>query len=100
MKQFEEAGAALVGLSVDSTFALGAWSTAMGGIGHPLLADFWPHGAAAKQLGIFNDSFGIANRTLMIVDPDGVVRHTEEHTRTLPDPDAALGKLRELQGGA
>lgn len=100
MKQFEQAGAALIGLSVDSTFALGAWSTAMGGIGHPLLADFWPHGAAAKQLGIFNDSFGIANRTLMIVDPDGVVRHTEEHTRTLPDPDAALSKLRELQGGA
>ena len=98
MKQFEQAGAAVIGLSADSTFALGAWSTAMGGIAHPLLADFWPHGAAAKQIGIFNDSYGIANRTLMIVDPEGVVRHTEEHTRTLPDPDAALSKLKELQG--
>ena len=36
----------------------------------------------------------------VIVDPDGVVRYTEEHTRTLPDPDAALSKLQELQGGA
>ena len=100
MKQFEEAGAAVIGLSVDSRFALGAWATVMGGIGHPLLADFWPHGEAARKLGVFNDSFGIANRTLMIVDPEGVVRHTEQHTRTLPDPDKALGKLKELQGHA
>ncbi|MCE2424661.1 MAG: redoxin domain-containing protein [Pseudomonadales bacterium] len=53
MKQFDEAGAALIGLSVDSGPALGAWSTAMGGIRHPLLADFWPHGGVAKTYGLF-----------------------------------------------
>ena len=97
MKQFDEAGAALIGLSVDSGPALGAWSTAMGGIRHPLLADFWPHGGVAKTYGLFNEAAGIVNRTLLIIDPDGIVRHTEAHQRTLPDPAAALAKLKELQ---
>ena len=99
MKQFSEAGAALIGLSVDSGPALRAWSGAMGGVRHPLLADFWPHGAVATSLGIFNEAAGIVNRTLMIIDPDGVVRHTEAHQGTLPDPAAALDKLKSLQAG-
>ena len=69
----------------------------MGGIRHPLLADFWPHGAVAKSLGIFNDGAGIVNRTVLIIDPDGVVRHVEAHRGTLPDPVAALDKLKALQ---
>ena len=97
MKQFDEAGAKVLGLSVDSRFALGTWATAMGGIRHPLLADFWPHGATAQGLGIFNDAVGIAGRSLFIIDPDGVVRHSEAHTTTLPDVDAALAKLAELK---
>ena len=88
----------LAGLSVDSSPALRAWSAALGGIRHPLLADFWPHGAVARALGIFNDDAGIANRSLIIVDPNGVVRHTEAHQGTLPDPAAALSALRDLQG--
>lgn len=99
LKQFTDSGAALIGLSVDSGPALRAWSTAMGGIRHPLLADFWPHGGVAKSLGIFNDAAGIVNRTLLIIDPDGVVRHTEAHQGTLPDPVAALDKLKALQAG-
>lgn len=97
MKQFTDAGAALIGLSVDSPPALRAWSAALGGIRHPLLSDFWPHGAVAKSLGIFNDAAGIVNRTLTIIDPDGVVRHREAYQGTLPDPAAALETLRTLQ---
>lgn len=98
MKQFEEAGAKLIGLSVDSTFALKTWATAMGGIRHPLLADFWPHGGVAQSFGIFNEDAGIAQRTLFIVDPQGVVRHSELHTGTLPDVPATLARLQALQG--
>ena len=100
MKRFEDAGAALIGLSVDSGPALRAWSTAMGGIRHPLLVDFWPHGAVARLLGIFNEAAGIANRTLLIIDSDGVVRHTEAHQGTLPDPGAAFDRLKALQAGS
>ena len=69
----------------------------MGGIRHPLLADFWPHGGAAQSLGIFNDKGGTASRALFIIDPEGVIRFSELHQGTLPQVDAVLGKLGELQ---
>ena len=85
-------------MSVDSRFALRTWAMAMGGIRHPLLADFWPHGGVSRSFDIFNEDSGICMRTLLIIDPDGVVRHTELHQGTLPDPTAALAKLAELKG--
>jgi len=97
LKQFEEADTQLLGLSVDSQFALKTWATAMGGIRHPLLADFWPHGGVAQSFGIFNDQAGIANRTLFVIDPEGTVRHSELHQGTLPDVTATLEKLEALQ---
>ena len=97
MKQFTDSGAALLGLSVDSGPALNAWSTAMGGMRHPLLADFWPHGEVARSFGIFNESAGIVNRCVIIIDPTGVVRHAETYTGSLPDPADAVARLVELQ---
>lgn len=88
----------MLGLSVDSMFALKTWAIAMGGIKHPLLADFWPHGGVGKSLGIFNEDAGITNRTLFIIDPEGVVRHSELHQGTLPDVGACLEKLASLKG--
>ena len=70
----------------------------MGGIRHPLLGDFWPHGAVSQSLGIFNDQVGMAMRTVFIIDPGGVVRHSEMYTSTLPDPDDALARLAALKG--
>ena len=84
-------------MSVDSAPSLNAWSTAMGGMRHPLLADFWPKGGVAKSLGIFNEAAGIVNRALIIIDPEGVVRHSESYTSSLPDPADALARLAELQ---
>lgn len=98
MKQFDDKNVQLLGLSVDSTFALKTWAGAMGGIRHPLLADFWPHGGVAQTFGIFNEDNGIANRSLFIIDPDGVIQHSEIHTGTLPQVDDVLAKLTELQG--
>lgn len=85
-------------MSVDSVFALKTWAVAMGGIRHPLLADFWPHGAVGKSFGIFNEDSGIDMRTLFIIDPEGVIRHSELHQGTLPDPVACLERLAGLRG--
>ena len=98
MSKFDEANAQVLGLSIDTMFALKTWAMAMGGIRHPLLADFWPHGAVSKSLGLFNEDTGFTNREMLIIDPDGVVRHGELHTGTLPQADDALAKLAELQG--
>jgi len=85
-------------MSVDSMFALRTWAMAMGGIKHPLLADFWPHGAVSKSFGILNEEGGHCTRTLFLIDPEGVVRHSELHQGTLPDPVAALATLAKLKG--
>jgi len=79
-------------------FALKTWASAMGGIRHPLLADFWPHGGVARAFGIFNEDSGIANRSLFIIDPEGIVRFNELHQGTLPDVDSVLGELARLGG--
>ncbi len=88
----------MLGLSVDSMFALKTWAVSMGGIKHPLLADFWPHGGTAQALGIFNDEGGFSKRSLFIIDPEGVVRFSELHPSSLPDVGATLAKLASLKG--
>ena len=70
----------------------------MGGVRHPLLADFWPHGGVARAFGIFDEERGCPNRTLFLIDPEGVVRHGELHQGTLPQVDAALERLAGLRG--
>ena len=85
-------------MSVDSQFALRTWAVGMGGIRHPLLSDFWPHGDVSRKLGILNQDSGISNRALFIIDPEGVVRHSELHQGTLPDVTKTLETLAKLKG--
>ncbi|AYG05052.1 peroxiredoxin [Gryllotalpicola protaetiae] len=70
---FEDAEVELIGVSVDSKWALRAWSETQG-YGFQLLADFWPHGAVAKDYGVFLDERGFANRATFVIDEDGVIR--------------------------
>jgi len=71
--EFQDAGVELLAISVDSKFALKAWSEQMG-YQFSLLADFWPHGAVAQQYGVFLEHKGQANRGTFVIDVDGVVR--------------------------
>jgi peroxiredoxin (alkyl hydroperoxide reductase subunit C) len=98
LKQFEEKGAQLIGLSSDPRAALRAWSNSLGGLAHPLLSDFWPHGATLKAYDLFNEEGGTARRSLMVIDKEGIIRHTELHQGTLPDAQSALAELARLQG--
>jgi len=66
----------VLGVSVDSPFALKAWSQHQG-YTFPLLSDFWPHGAVAQAYGVFNDKAGLANRGTFLVDTTGTVRFAE-----------------------
>ena len=63
----------LLTVSVDSMFAQRAWSD-QEHFGFALLADFWPHGSAAKSYGVFDENIGVATRGTFIIDKDGVVR--------------------------
>lgn len=70
---FEEAGVQVLGVSVDSKFALRAWAEEQG-YGFPLLSDFWPHGEVARAYDAFLDDRGYAARATFVIDADGVVR--------------------------
>jgi mycoredoxin-dependent peroxiredoxin len=63
----------LLTVSVDSTYTHRAWSDAEH-FNFSLLSDFWPHGAVAKQYGVFDENLGIAMRGTFIIDKSGVVR--------------------------
>ncbi len=40
----------------------------------PVLSDFWPHGAAAQEYGVFNADRGCAFRGTFIIDKEGILR--------------------------
>jgi len=63
----------LLTASVDSTFTLRAWADAEH-FQFELLSDFWPHGAVAREYGVFDENLGIATRGTFIIDKNGVVR--------------------------
>ena len=73
---YEAENVQVIGVSVDTPFALKAWAEQQG-YTFPLLADFWPHGAVAASYGVFNEAAGLANRGTFLIDTEGVVRYAE-----------------------
>jgi peroxiredoxin len=75
--EIEEKDVELVGISVDSFFAHKAFQEKLG-FDTTLLSDFEPKGEVARAYGSYVEKFGFANRTLILVDEDGVVAWTYE----------------------
>ena len=63
----------LLAISVDSPYVLRTWAE-RDHFNFTMLADFWPHGAAARAYGVFDEAMGVATRGTFIIDKDGVVR--------------------------
>jgi peroxiredoxin len=76
LSEYSDSNVQVLGISVDSPFALKAWADQQG-YKFPLLADFWPHGAVAQAYGVFNEKAGLAVRGTFLVDTTGVVRFAE-----------------------
>lgn len=72
---FTDQGIELMGMSVDSKATLRAWAEHEG-YQFTLLADFWPHGAVAKEYGVFIEEKGFANRATFLIDSSGVIRES------------------------
>jgi peroxiredoxin len=73
LPQLEEAGAHLLGISVDGAFCHKAFQEHQG-LTIPLLADFHPKGEVAKAYGVWSEDHGVAGRALVMVGPDRVVK--------------------------
>ncbi len=72
----EFADVQVLGVSVDTVYALRVWSDQRG-YDFPLLSDFWPHGTVAQGYHVFNDKAGVANRGTFLVDKEGMIRFAE-----------------------
>lgn len=88
-----------VGLSVDSVPCKTAWAKKIKVEQTRLLADFWPHGALAEQLGIFRAKNGFSERANIIIDAKSEVIFVKIYPiRELPDIKEILDFLAQSQG--
>lgn len=78
---FQDAAAAVVGISVDSHFSLAAWAEEQR-YAFDLVSDFWPHGEVASAYGAFLPDRGVAARASFLLDTEGVVRWSVVNTDT------------------
>ena len=94
---FEEKNAQVLGISCDSRPSQTAYSTSLGNIPYPILSDFHPHGAMTQTYGIYNEERGAPNRSVFIVDTEGVIRFKRvyDSARDL-DPKDILAEIDKL----
>lgn len=96
LQSFRDANTEIVFVSCDPSAARQAWKEQLGAE-YTFASDFWPHGAAAKAYGVFNEETGAPHRGTFLVDHDGTVIWSlvdvrdERRTELVPD---SLGTLR------
>jgi peroxiredoxin len=93
---FTANGVELIGVSTDSKAVLRAFAEAQG-YDFTLLSDFWPHGAVAKEYGVFLDGKGYANRATFLIDVNGIIRASfitaPSEPRSIEEYRAALEEI-------
>jgi peroxiredoxin len=78
LESFDNEDTVTLAVSCDSKFTQRVFADREG---YPfsVLSDFWPHGAVARDYGVFVESVGAAKRGTFIIDRDGVVRWSVVH---------------------
>ena len=90
LQSFRDAGTEIVFVSCDPSAARQAWRKQLGAE-YIFASDFWPHGAAAKAYGVFNEKTGAPYRGTFLIDRDGTViwslvkERDERRTEMVPD---------------
>jgi mycoredoxin-dependent peroxiredoxin len=96
MPALEAAGAVVYAISCDTVASLREFAEREG-LAHPLLSDFWPHGAVSTAYGVFNDTLGAAERGSFLIDRSGIVRWVVRNglpdARSIGDYQKALADL-------
>ena len=95
--EFAEYGAQLVGISVDGVWCHQAYAKS-NKLKFPLLADFEPKGAVARQYGVYRGRDGTSERALFVLDGEGIVRWSYvSPVGVNPGADGILNALEALQ---
>ena len=74
--EFEARGAKLYGVSCDASWSLKAFREKLG-VSIPMLSDFEPKGETCRAFGVYHPA-GFAQRALVIIDPDAIVKWSYE----------------------
>lgn len=97
LSEFQDLGAQLLGISVDGVWCHGAFSQNRK-LHFPLLADFEPKGAVARQYGVYREGDGTTERALFVIDADGVIHWSYvSPVGVNPGAEGILSALEELQ---
>ena len=72
LAEFHRHKAQLLGISVDGVWCHAAFASERK-LHFPLLADFEPKGAVARQYGVYRESEGVTERALFVIDAQGIV---------------------------
>jgi peroxiredoxin len=72
LQSFRDAQTEIVFVSCDPYPARQAWRAELGAE-YTFASDFWPHGAAARAYGVFNDETGAPHRGTFLLDQSGTV---------------------------
>ncbi len=73
LPELQRQGAQLIGISVDGVWCHAAFAEQRH-LHFPLLADFEPKGAVARQFGAYREHDGVCERALFVIDAQGIVR--------------------------
>jgi peroxiredoxin len=72
LSEFRDREADLLGISVDGAWCHQAYARDRH-LHFPLLSDFEPKGAVAKQYGAYREGEGVCERALFVIDQKGVI---------------------------
>jgi peroxiredoxin (alkyl hydroperoxide reductase subunit C) len=104
LNEFREAGAEILGVSVDSVYSHRAWvktgvnDGGLGGLDYPLASDITKQ--TCRDYGVLIEEEGIALRGLFIIDPDGILRYQVVSDLNVGrSVDETLRVLQALQTG-
>jgi mycoredoxin-dependent peroxiredoxin len=90
LESFRNAQTEIVLVSCDAAPARQAWKRQLG-VEYTFASDFWPHGAAAKAYGVFNEAKGAPHRGTFLIDKEGnviwslVSPNDERRTQMVPE---------------
>ena len=98
LREFQEAGAEIISLSVDSKYSHLAWQKEIGSIGYAMLSDITKE--VCRNYGVLLEDQGVALRGLFIIDPEGIVRYELTHDLSVGrSVEETLRVLKALQTG-
>ena len=96
LDRFKDFDTEVVSISMDSTHVLNAWSKSMQ-TSFPLLSDFYPQGLVVDLYGVRNP-LGMAERAVIVIDKEGVIRYIEvlNSPGDMPDNEDVFEALRKV----